>query len=69
MSSIHTKFIHGFDDKISQFLVPSIDEGQVITAYIGEDITPYVILGENFSTIQGQIQLLSQKINDLKLSS
>lgn len=48
MSSIHPKFISGFDDKVAELLVPAISEGQVITAYIDEPISPYSILGENF---------------------
>ena len=65
MPKIDTRFIHGF----FQLFAPHIQEEQVITAYVDEPITPYFIKGENFSTLTGQFELLTQKINSLQLSS
>ena len=65
MSKIHTKFI---DYTFGSF-APSILDGQVITAYIGENITPYTIQGENFSSLQSLVALLNEQINSLQSSS
>ena len=48
---------------------PSIRDGQVITAYVDEPITPYVILGDNFSTLQGLVALLYDQFHSLQSSS
>lgn len=50
MAKVHTRFIQGLLDMFA----PSIYEGQEITAYVGENISPYVIQGNNFS-IQPQL--------------
>ena len=44
MATIHSKFISGWE----AIFAPSISEGQVISAYVDEPISPYVILGDNF---------------------
>ena len=65
MAKIDSRFIRNLFAPFA----PSIREGQVITAYVGEDITPYIIQGDNFSTTQGMFQLLSEKIDNSDISS
>ena len=68
MTTLKANFISGFDDKVAALFAPSIQEGQVFEAYLGEEAC-FFIQGENFSTIQGQFQLLSLNLNELILSS
>jgi len=50
VAKVHTRFIQGLLDMFA----PSIYEGQEITAYVGENISPYVIQGDNLS-VQSQL--------------
>lgn len=56
MATVDLKFISGVLD----LFAPKIQEGQIISAYVGEDIQPYIIQGENFSTFQAQFDALSK---------
>ena len=47
MTTLNTKFIHGLDQAVEKLFAPVLAEGQSITCYVGEEMTPYVIQGDN----------------------
>ena len=47
MTTLKSKFIHGLDEAVEKLFAPVISEGQSFTCYIDEDMTPYVIQGDN----------------------
>ena len=47
MTALNTKFIHGLDEAVEKLFAPVLAEGQSITCYVGEEMTPYVIQGDN----------------------
>jgi hypothetical protein len=50
MSKLNAKFILDLDEAVATLFAPAIAEGQSITCYIGEQMTPYIIQGENLPT-------------------
>ena len=49
MSTISARFIDELGENVVKDFAPSIADEQIIDAYIGEEMTPYQILGENIS--------------------
>lgn len=49
MSKLSARFIDELGECVIKDFAPSITEGQYCTAYLGEEMTPYSILGENIS--------------------
>lgn len=49
MSTLSARFIDELGENVIKDFAPSIAEEQIINAYIGEEMTPYQILGENIS--------------------
>ena len=47
MTTLNAKFIHGLDQAVEKLFAPVLAEGQSITCYVGEDMTSYVIQGDN----------------------
>ena len=54
MSKVDARLISGLDDVIAKLFAPSISEGQQITCYAGEEMTPYTIQGDNIPTASVQ---------------
>ena len=52
MTTLNTKFIHGLDQALEKLFAPVLAEGQSITCYVGEEMTPYVIQGDNILSSQ-----------------
>ena len=49
MSTLSARFIDELGENVVKDFAPSIADEQIINAYIGEEMTPYQILGENIS--------------------
>ena len=47
MSKIDAKMIDGLEDVVIKLFAPTINDGQSVSCYVGEEITPYTIQGDN----------------------
>lgn len=49
MSTLSARFISELGENVIKDFAPSIAEEQIVNVYLGEEMTPYQILGENIS--------------------
>ena len=58
MSTLSARFIDELGENVIKDFAPSIADEQIINAYIGEEMTPYQILGENISATPSNAPVL-----------
>ena len=50
MAKTDTRFINGLEEAVAKLFAPIITEGQSVTCYVDEAMTPYFIQGDNIIT-------------------
>ena len=64
MAKTDARFIDGLEYAVAKLFAPAISEGQSITCYVDEAMTPYPIHGDNIIT-SSSTGASSQELNTL----
>ena len=67
MAKTDARFIDGLEDAVAKLFAPVIADGQSITCYVDEAMTPYPIHGDNIIT-SSSTGASSQELNTQELN-